>query len=164
MKRILTILLLCCALLVGADAAKAQQSSGVVDGSKNPELIPDNMAWVMMFSFLGDGPKPPTRDFRLGYLEKATLSPKEFDIVFDAASQFMIYERATQRKYKKLKEENPPGPGARERLIPQIQAAHAELMQRAQDLVRVLEDQLGPTAFQRLLGFVRTKVKSEMQL
>ena len=116
-----------------------------------------------MFSFLGDGPKPPTRDFRVSYMEKAKLTPSQLDIVVDAASQLMIYERATQRKYKKLKAENPPGPGARDRLAPQIHAAYDDLMRQADDIIRALESDLDHAAFQNLLEFVRTKVKSEMQ-
>lgn len=117
-----------------------------------------------MFSQVAEGPVAIRRELRQSYLEMAKLSASQVEIVIDAGTQFMIYERATQRKYKKLKEENLPGPGARERLTVQFQAAHAELMKRAEDMVRALENDLGPEAFQKLLLFVRTKVKSETHM
>ncbi len=49
----------------------------VIDGSKEPYRIPDNVAWLMLFRLLAGKPFMPPDDIRVAYLKSSGLTVSE---------------------------------------------------------------------------------------
>ncbi len=68
----------CFAQKEGASSAPAfQPQDELIDGSREPHRIPDNVAWLMLFRALADGPKAFSYDVRASYLKNANLTPDQ---------------------------------------------------------------------------------------
>ncbi len=61
-------------LSVAQEAALPPQTR-VIDGSKEPESIPDTVAWLMLFKVLADGPDALPFDTRVVFLKETELTP-----------------------------------------------------------------------------------------
>lgn len=68
----------------------------LVDGARNPEKIPDETAWLMLFRSVADGPGVPGRDVRAAFLSSAGFSDVEANVVINAANEAMARIRSME--------------------------------------------------------------------
>ncbi len=71
----------CCSV---ADGARQ-----VIDGAKNPEEIPDQIAWLMFFKTIADGTNAPTHSARSALIRQAGFDASEADDLIFAANEAM---------------------------------------------------------------------------
>lgn len=152
-------------LLAAQLATSGQATSGVIDGKKNPELIPDDVAFRMMFLMISDGPAALTRPTRLGYMEKAALPEKQIDIIIDAANQYRIFSNMAIWRAVQAKADSRTSSGTliEETFRPRWKIIQGDLDGHLADILLALEIDLGQTDYQKLLAFIRTKVKAEIE-
>ncbi len=141
--------------------ASGQAAPGTIDGAKNPELIPDNVAFRVMFLMISDGTAPMSRSARLGYMEKAFLTEKQVDIVIDAANHYRIVTNAATRKGVQAKPKAPVTKEAESLFLAEWSRLQADVDRQLAGILRALETDLGQDDYGKLLHFVRTKVKAE---
>jgi len=139
-----------------------QGKSTLVDGKKNPELIPDTEAYKMMFLTLSDIQGGLSKGARLGYIGESGLNAAEVEIVMEASNQFAIYANSARRKYTSLKAQRKAGSISQAELAVQIRIAYETAEGQLKEVISKLEAELGVDASAKLLDFVRTKVKRTM--
>jgi hypothetical protein len=140
---------------VAAQAPGPATTPSYVDGAKNPELIPLNVAFKMMFMHCADGAVLWDLDTRLSYLKSSNLSKEQMLRVIEAGNEYWIALNKFTRAVKKLP--LPRDPKA-------IRSLLDELDRRQEEIRYDLETDLGPAAYQKLLDFVNTKVKSDISI
>ncbi len=140
-----------------------QGSAGTAGGGGSQELIPDDVAFEMMFFQISDGPAALARGNRYDYMGKANLSQEQVDIVIDAANQYRIYSNAAIRRMSraKLEERATAETEGSARLAARLKGIEAKVKENLAEVLRTLESDLGVMGYQKLLAFVRTKVKAE---
>lgn len=65
------------------------QSAQIIDGAKNPEQIPDEVAWLLLFKTVADAPSAPEYEVRAALLRRSGLSDLEISNVVQAANDAM---------------------------------------------------------------------------
>ncbi len=77
----------------------APETANVIDGSKFPERIPDNIAYKLQFFFISLTPDklndPAAQTERLAFLKQTGISEKEFPKVIEIVDDF-------RNRYEKL--------------------------------------------------------------
>ncbi|WP_321475184.1 hypothetical protein [uncultured Paludibaculum sp.] len=136
------------------------KSSTQIDGSKNPELIPLDEAFKSMFLMLCDGPvpRPMSVSGREYYMRGSGLTEKQQDSVSIAAVKYRLAVNDAVASAKAALK----GPASE--LAARRQAATDELNFQFEDIRKSLESDLGPDAYQELVHFVETEVKSRMTM
>jgi hypothetical protein len=130
----------------------------VINGAKNPELIPFNLAFESMFTLICDGPVPQPSSLRGSYMSTGGLTQSEQDVVTIAAVKYTLAVNDAVKGWREAKKVPSAGRAAR------IDAVSRQLDNTVEDLRRAVESELGPDAYQKLVRFVETKVKSGMAL
>ena len=69
--------------------SQAGASAQVVDGAKTPEKIPDEVAYLMLFRTLADGPDAPEYKTRSMIIHNEGLSDADTDSIILAANEAM---------------------------------------------------------------------------
>lgn len=69
-------------------AALPQQPARIIDGAINPELIPDRVAYSLMFRFIANRPKPEEKGRIRAYLRHIGLADGDIDGLIAAAEEF----------------------------------------------------------------------------
>lgn len=152
-----------CLLALLAPVGFPQQSTKVstqIDGSKNPELIPFDEAFKSMFAMLCDGPipQPMSVSGREYYMRGSGLTEKQLDSVSIAAVKYRLAVNDAVASAKAALKGPASELGARR------QAATDELNFQFENIRKSLESDLGPDAYQKLVHFVETAVKSRMRM
>lgn len=83
---------LCSMSLLSAEGASSQaatQPTQPIDGSKTPEKIPDEVAWLMLFQTVADGPNAPAFAVRAALLRQSGLADSDIQLVVSAATDAM---------------------------------------------------------------------------
>ena len=66
-----------------------QASAQVIDGSKNPEKVPDEITWLMLFTTIADGPNTLNYNMRATFLRPAGFTDAEIGGIVAAANEAM---------------------------------------------------------------------------
>lgn len=61
-------------------------SRRVIDGKQNPELVPDTVAWLMLFKSVADGPRAPSYRSRAALVASSGLSEYQIRQLISAAN------------------------------------------------------------------------------
>lgn len=146
----------CCAQ-VPQGAKPAQQLSS---GATNPELIPELEAWKTMLQFASDCAGCGSREFREGFLQGSGLSHDDLDLVFQAGNAYRLVMQDVIRRYQKAKGAAQRPPSKDE--WAQMTASFKELDPAVEKQKKFLQDELSPSAYQKLADFVSTRVKATM--
>lgn len=149
---LLTLLPLAALMTPAVVAQKAQVAPHMVDGISRPDLISQDEVFKMLFLQVADGNVNWTLQDRLAYLSPSGLSAEERGLVIDSGNKYRIALNSCARSVKKL-----PMPKDHAR----IRQLADELDRTQRDIMKSLEDDLGPTPYRKLLAFVNTKVRSE---
>lgn len=84
-----------------AQVATAPPPARVIDGSKEPESISDNVAWLMLFKVLADGPDALPFGTRASFLKETGLLPGQKMRVVLAANR--VAERVSDMEDRIMK-------------------------------------------------------------
>lgn len=163
------LLLILVAMTIHSHGVAQQASSTnmkVIDGAKNPELVPRLEAYKGMFSMLGDGFGSSAVSFAVAYLKPAELTKEEMNLVLRTSNKYAVAVDELRSRIAKIKsgEKNRPQPAYSSEAQRQISDAMSEFNQTAENLQNSLLKELGPEAAMRLERLVETKVKSGMHL
>jgi len=145
----------CAVVAVMLMTCNVQLEAQYIDGKKNPELIPFDMALGMMFVQCADGREGWDLVARLTYLDKSGLTREEKLIVIDASNKAMAEHSAYGRALQKL---------PRPRKQAEIDRLTNQVIQSREDTRKWLEQELGPASYAKLEYFINTKVKSETSI
>ncbi len=81
---------------VRGQTAKSAIGARTIDGAQTPELIPDETAWLMLFTTIGDGPKAPEYKVRASMVGSAGFAETDTQSVIAAATEAMARIRAME--------------------------------------------------------------------
>lgn len=89
-------------------ARTPQQSAIVIDGAKNPEKIPDHIAYSLMFDLIA-GRETETEKHRVRYyIKQIGLNDGDVDTVINAAEEYYQRVSVLGNQAKKIKDRNHP--------------------------------------------------------
>jgi hypothetical protein len=158
MNRVLAGILFLCVAFTLANAQSALTTPDLISGAKNPELIPFNLAFESMLGFICDGPVPQPWALRGSYMSTSGLTQAEQDVVTIAAVKYTLAVNEAVKGWREAKKGQPAGRADR------IDAVSRQLDNTVEDLRNSLESELGRDAYQKLVRFIETKVKSGIAL
>ena len=162
MKFYFMLLMLALMSNLSTAAQTGNKPANVIDGAKNPELIPQLEAYKSLFTNLAEGPSPGGMSFGYSYLKPANLSKEEMNIVIRASNRYKLSVDEAGDKMIKLKKENPTRPYP-QNVWNQFYGILSSLDVTAEELRRDIERDISLEAFQKLDRLVETKVKSSME-
>ena len=70
--------------------AKQSAAGQVIDGATDPEKIPNEVAWLMLFKSIADAPNAPDWEVRASFVRPAGFTNAEVTAVISAANQAMF--------------------------------------------------------------------------
>ncbi|MGJ5818869.1 hypothetical protein [Paludibaculum fermentans] len=143
------VLLLCLApsCVIAADRV-------IIDGVKNPEKIPDETAWLMLFRSVADGPGAPGRDVRAVFLSSAGFSSVDANIVINAANEAMARIRSMES----------PILNAYPTASSKTEALRAQRDSILRDVVAILLQRLSPEAADKFRTHINSRVKRGVRI
>ncbi len=83
------ILCLCLGLVFQCPAQMSGGAKTVIDGAVTPQNIPDETAWLMLFTTIADGPNAPTYNVRTGFLAAGNFDKAAVADIMAAANEAM---------------------------------------------------------------------------
>lgn len=126
----------------------------LVDGAKNPEKIPDETAWLMLFRSLADGPGAPGRDVRAVFLHSAGFSNVDANVVINAANEAMARIHSMESP---ILNAYPTASGKTE-------ALRAQRDSILRDVVAILLQRLSPEAADKFRAHINSRVKRGVRI
>jgi hypothetical protein len=66
------------------------QPEPLIDGAKEPDRIPDEIACLLLFRILADRPNGPAYEIRAAHLEAGKFSSRETQEIIDAANRTVL--------------------------------------------------------------------------
>jgi hypothetical protein len=157
-NRVLVGILFLCVAITLASAQSTSTPPAPISGAKNPELIPFNMAFESMLTMICDGPVPQPWPNRGDYMSSSGLTQAQQDVVTIAAVKYVLAANDAVKGWREAKK------GPAEGKMDRINAVSLQLKLTVEDLRKSVESELGPDAYQQLVRFIETRVKSGMFL
>jgi acetylornithine deacetylase/succinyl-diaminopimelate desuccinylase-like protein len=157
--------------IASADTARQQPADppGTIDGAKNPELIPDSVAYTMLFRVVGGRQTEEERNSIRSYLRQAgfgcracTGTPTaaeeaEINAVIAIADEFWQRMDVLDNQVKEIKDRTWPNPG------PEVMTQLGQLQRQNEaitaEIIGSLPRRLGPASMEKLRHHINETVK-----
>lgn len=149
---------------------------GVIDGAKNPELIPDRVAYSLLFRVLTGGKRPESRARIRSYVRQfgtgvqgcedtscsKRMAADDVDAVFAAADEFQPRVAALDQRAAEIKKNNWSN------RTPEVTAQLAQLQRQKDALMdefaASLSRRLSPGGLNRLRAHVEWRIKTRTKM
>jgi acetylornithine deacetylase/succinyl-diaminopimelate desuccinylase-like protein len=86
---------------------------GTIDGAKNPELIPDDVAYSLFFRFLSDRQSEEEKNSMRAYVKQSALNGVNVDALLAVGNEFKKKVAVVDAQAKALRDQNPNQPDER---------------------------------------------------
>lgn len=152
--------------------------SGVVDGGNNPELIPDQVAYLLLFRFIAGRNTDAERNRIRDYLRFAGLgcqtcdaqalststatNDAEIDALIAAAEEFQQRVSMLDRQAKEIKDHNWPNPSSA--VMAQLTALQQQKENLVTEIVASLPTRLGASGMEKLRRHINERVKRRVRM
>lgn len=150
----------CVALLSAQSGSVTPQLSelpGIIDGSKNPESIPDLVALAALFGHVGDQPRASSHADRRAYFASSGLRAESINAIIRRANEYTAEVQRETVRFKKVRARG--NQGETDKTWEQVQKTLNALTER---LKTELVVELGPEEYGKFLHFLQTIAKANM--
>lgn len=83
---------------------------GTIDGAKNPEMIPDDVAYSLFFRFLSDRQTEKERSSMRSYFKQSALNGLDVDALLAVGEEFKKRVAVVDKQAKAFRDQNPMHP------------------------------------------------------
>lgn len=162
-------------------AATSDKMSNI-DGAVNPELIPDEVAFTMMFRVIGNRQTQEEKDSIRSYLRQAglgcqtcqlpnsqkkqqqptTAEEPDIDAVVSLADEFWQRVSVLDEQVKQIKDRTWPNPS--QEVMSQLQQLEAQKQSIVAEIVASIPTRLSADAVAKLQNHIDTKVKPNVKI
>lgn len=158
--------------------AAPQEPRGTIDGARNPELIPDHVAYLLMFRFIAGGQTAGTRERIEPYIRQIGLGDQEcsscprrrnfedrdadINALLAAADEFQQRVGALDNQVIEIKRRNWPNPS------PEVMAQLTRLQRQKEaivmEIMASLPGRLSAEGMDRLRVHINERVKRRIKM
>lgn len=131
-------------------------SPGTIDGAKNPELIPDHVAYSLLFRFLAGRRTETEKNFGRSYISHMRLGNAER--LFAVADEYQRRVGALDQQAKEIRKTY--GLNAKA----QLRALQAQKVATVTEICDSLASQLGPKAAEKVRAHVNERIKRKVKI
>jgi hypothetical protein len=132
---------------------------GTIDGAKNPELIPDEVAYSLFFSFLSDRQTEKERNSMRSYVEQTALDGLDVDTLLAIGEAFKKKAAAIDKQARALRDQNPFHPN--EQAMALFREQHKAV---TMEMVASLPSRLGHAGAEKVRQHILGRIKSRVKI
>lgn len=128
----------------------------IIDGAKQPDRIPDTIAWWHLFMVLADKPGAPAYSARSAFLDPGAFSSEEVELIIQAANEAILEVKDMERRVSTLY-----ATASMDYRTAQLRSGRENILR---SVVSKLMQQLGSDGAPKFQAHVRDSVKSRIKM
>lgn len=132
---------------------------GTIDGAKNPELIPDEVAYSLFFKFLSDRHSEEEKNNMRAYIKQSALDGVNVDALLAVGDEFKKKAAVVDAQAKALRDANPNQPD--ERAANTFREQYKAI---SMELIASLQARLGANGAAKVREHIVGRVKSRVKI
>ena len=137
----------------------SEDPPGTIDGAKNPELIPDEVAYSLFFRFLSDRHSEEEKNSMRAYIKQSALDGVNVDALLAIGDEFKKKASVVDAQAKALRDTNPNQPDERA-----ANAFREHYKAISMELIASLPARLGANGAAKVREHIVRRVKSRVKI